>query len=70
MHVCCSTLQVEALGGLDVVINNGGVGEVDPTDPLDPEAWHTMFQMHVVSAVAIIKVWGKHHLTQNRPVFR
>ena len=54
----CAHLVQEAvrlMGGLDVVVNNGGVGERWGSDPLGPETLHHLLDMHVVSATAIIK---------------
>ena len=53
----CAHLVQEAvrlMGGLDVVVNNGGPGDFSG-DPMGADQYHHHFDMHVVSALGIIK---------------
>lgn len=44
---------VDKLGGLDILINNGGIGEGGSL--MDETVWQHMFDMHVTSAVVLIR---------------
>ncbi|KRM69545.1 acetoin reductase [Apilactobacillus ozensis DSM 23829 = JCM 17196] len=44
---------VEKLGGLDVVVNNAGVGPTTPIDTITPEQFNTVYNINVASVI-----WG------------
>nr|WP_298373668.1 SDR family oxidoreductase [uncultured Halomonas sp.] len=57
--------QIDAIGPLDILVNNVGFFEVKPLDELNDEDWLAMFQINVMSSVRMAKAFLPTMLTRD-----
>ena len=57
--------RVNAIGPLDILVNNVGYFEVKPLAELEDADWEAMFQLNVMSAVRMSKAFMPGMLTRN-----